>query len=264
MKKIALIGGAGRIGRILYENLKHKYDLLLVDIRDDNELPVTIADVSDFESLKAAIPENTNVIFDLTAYEKRLQDVDSDHFEGFQNVYARGIFNVLGVARQHGIPKVLYASSIHVNWFGTKSSKMRRRIRENEYPRPDNIYGAFKLFGESLVRIYSQNHGIQAICLRLGMVTLKNKPPRKNPENSKVYLFHEDLAMIVEAAIEKEINFGIFNAVSLNKGRMLSMRKTIKTLGLRRIDFKLGRNSSRLHRLHKKLACKLGVRSSKN
>jgi len=42
--------------------------------------------------------------------------------------------------------------------------------------RPDSLYGVWKAFGETLGRYYSDNHGLQVTCVRIGSITQADNP----------------------------------------------------------------------------------------
>ncbi len=255
MKKIVLIGGLGRVGQVLMKNLENEYKFLVIDKKLSDDFPAIIADIANFDQLMAAIPEDTDVIIDLAAYRIPDKIPGREDFSVMKETYIQGIYNVFEVAKIKSIPKVIYASTGHVTGMDEKDglSLLGRKITTSDYPNPDGIYGAIKLFGESTGRIYSKNHGIKTICLRLGVVTHNNNYFEKNMRNSRIFLYHEDLISIFKKAIKSEIDFGIFYAVSENKERPWGLKSLRKGLKLKLSDFVKKKNSSFLHKLQHKI-----------
>jgi nucleoside-diphosphate-sugar epimerase len=254
MKNIVLIGGLGRVGKVLSNGLGNEYRFLIIDKNLTDGFPAVIADIANFDQLMAAIPEDTDVIIDLTAHKISDKNPGREDFTIMKETYVQGIYNVFEVARTKSIPKVIYASTGHVTGLDERSglSQPGRKITTTDYPKPDGVYGAMKLFGESVARLYALHHGIKSVCLRLGVVTQNNNYAVKNKRNSRIFLYHEDLITIIKKAIESEIDFGIFYAVSENKEKPWSLKSLRKGLKLKRRDFVKMKNSSLLHKIFHK------------
>jgi len=255
MKKIILIGGLGRVGQVLMKNLGNEYKFLVIDKNLSDDFPAIIADIANFDQLMATIPEETDVIIDLTTYRIPDKIPGREDFSLMKETYIQGIYNVFEVAKIKSIPKVIYASTSHVTGMDERDglSLLGRKITPADYPKPDGIYGAMKLFGESIGRVYSSNHGIKTICLRFGLITQNNRFFKKKIRNSRIFLYHEDAISIIKNAIESDIEFGIFYAVSENKERPWSLKSLRKGLGIKRSGFVSKKNSSFLHKLQHKI-----------
>lgn len=79
-------------------------------------------------------------------------------------VNVTGTVNVFEAARHHGVQQVSHASSIAV--FG-KASDYGTRVLPAEAPRlPSTLYGAYKVAGEDLAKVYWNDHGIRSVGLR--------------------------------------------------------------------------------------------------
>ena len=75
-----------------------------------------------------------------------------------------GVWNVYDSARRHGVKRVVFASSNHVNGFYRQDEV----ISPADPMRPDGHYGLSKAFGENVARFYFDRHGIESVCLRIG------------------------------------------------------------------------------------------------
>lgn len=98
-----------------------------------------------------------------------------------------GTSNVFEAARLFGIKKVIYLSSAAV--YGENTSRL---LNENEKPDPATIYGASKITGEYLAKIYTNEFGLQVTSLRIPFVY---GPGRK---------MHEPIKFLLEKAIKGE------------------------------------------------------------
>ncbi|MCF8365568.1 MAG: NAD(P)-dependent oxidoreductase [Bacteroidales bacterium] len=250
MKKIALIGGLGRIGHVIYTQLKHKYEFVIIDKQASDTIAVIHADVSDYQSLIEAIPKDTNILFDLTAYKLPEKSMGNKDFEVMKQTYIQGIYNVFEAAKTLNIKSVVYASTCHVTGLYEKDglSLPGRKIKTSDYPKPDSIYSSMKLFGESIARLYALNHKIKVICLRFGAVKTHSLIYKVSKSNKSIFLFHEDLIKIIESVFESDIDFGIYYAVSENAGKPWNTRQLKRDLKLKRSDFVARKNSTLFHK----------------
>jgi len=246
MLKVVLIGGLGTIGQIIYNGLGEKYTFVVIDKRNDERISVVNADISDYQSLFKAVPEDADILVDLTAHKSLLSLVEKEDFELMKQIYVQGIYNVFEVAKVLKIPKVIYVSTSHVTGLYENDgySLLKREIKETDYPQPDGVYGAMKLFGESIARLYAKHHRIKTICLRFGGVNPGNLLNQYYHRRHRIILYHEDLLKIAEAAFVSDIDFGIYYAVSNNADKPWSIYKLRKHLKLKHSDFVKRENSS--------------------
>jgi uronate dehydrogenase len=97
--------------------------------------------------------------------------------------------------------------------------------------RPDSPYGAGKAFGEAAARHYADQHGLQAICLRIGTVKSDDRPTR--PRHYATLLTHADLVRLVAAALEapEELRFAVVYGVSANTWRFWDVADAEAAIG---------------------------------
>lgn len=72
-----------------------------------------------------------------------------------------GTLNVLEAARQHGVPRVIMASSAAI--YGNDPALPKQ---ESMWPSPASPYAIAKLTGEHYLQVYSQLYGMQNVALR--------------------------------------------------------------------------------------------------
>lgn len=73
---------------------------------------------------------------------------------------------LLEMARQFGVPRVVFASSLSI--YGTYSAE--QTISERERAAPQDLYGAAKLYVEQCGQAYRERQGLDFVSLRLGRV----------------------------------------------------------------------------------------------
>lgn len=112
-------------------------------------------------------------------------------------------------ARQNGVKRFIFASSNHTIGFHPADTL----VGTTEPPRPSGQYGASKVWGETLGRLYADKHGIEVACLRIGAF-------RETPGNARElggWISHGDMASLARAAVEAEaFHFLIVWGVSAN------------------------------------------------
>lgn len=207
MKKIVLTGAAGRLGRILRAPLSRLCDTFVSsDIAEDigtlnaNERYVR-ADLAD----KAAIMdllEGADMVVHFGAI------VDEAPFEELLGPNFIGAYNVWEAAYQHGLKRVVYASSIHAVGMYPKTEC----VGLDAPHRPDTFYGLAKCFAEDLGRMYWEKRGLEAVCLRI-----LSCAPVGNARALGTWLSDGDLVHLVTRAIDTPVTgFSIVYGVSNN------------------------------------------------
>ena len=141
-----------------------------------------------------------------------------------------GTYNVFEAARQAGVRKIVFASTNHV--MGMYDRDQQWPIYAAQPVRPDSLYGVSKAFGEALGRHYADQCGLSVICLRIGWFL-----PQPRDEISRwMWLSPRDCAQVTWRAIESDLGFGVFYAISANGGRHWDITDTIEKLGYRPDD----------------------------
>ena len=80
-------------------------------------------------------------------------------------------------------------------------------------PRPDGLYGASKVFGEALGRMYADRFGLEVVCLRIG--SFRPRPGERRELST--WLSHDDGVRLVQAALTADgVSFAIVYGASAN------------------------------------------------
>jgi nucleoside-diphosphate-sugar epimerase len=156
--------------------------------------------------------------------------------------------NVLEAARRCDVRRVIYASSLTVNWGTLMLEEPYSLIYEGRYdelsptdvpiltkedpPRPVSYYPASKVWGEALARVYADRYGLSVLCLRIGAVNAEDRVPALGWGRS-AWLSQRDIAQMVQRAIEAPdaLRFDVFYVVSGNKWRWVDIEHARETLG---------------------------------
>lgn len=176
MDRILITGAVGQIGIELTEGLLSRFPASRVvasDIRSAAGAPADIRylDITDKAQIaRLVMEERIDTIFHLAALLSA---------RGEQNpqlafaVNLGGLLNVLEVARQHGVKKVIMPSTIGA--FGPDTPKID--TPDDTLMRPTSMYGITKLTGELLLEYYSRRSGIDGRSLRFpGIISSRTEP----------------------------------------------------------------------------------------
>ena len=193
MKKVALSGASGNMGRMLRVELqKLGVDLRsaggrtpLVPLREGED--VMHGDLRD-PAIVDRLLQGVDVLIHLagTSVEKPLPEIIENNLVALHQVYEG--------ARRNKVRRIVFASSNHA--FGMYSVKDKLELHAPF--RPDGFYGLSKAWGESMARMYWDKHGIEGISLRIGSC---EKAPQ-NFRHLSTWLGHEDTVQLVLRCID--------------------------------------------------------------
>ncbi|MEM9585098.1 MAG: NAD(P)-dependent oxidoreductase [Pseudomonadota bacterium] len=208
MKKIVLTGANGNLGQELRGLLAGLCgELLSTDIAEGvgelypNETFIQ-ADLAEMDQVRPLL-EGAEMVVHFGAI------VDELPFDQMWGPNFMGSYNIWESARQLGVRRVIYASSIHAMGMYPKTTRI-----DAEMPhRPDTYYGFAKCFTEDLGRMYWEKEGIESVHLRIYSCTSK-------PGNARAlgsWLSFDDLRQLVERAIDTPyVGFTIVYGISNN------------------------------------------------
>ena len=228
-RRILITGAAGGVGTILTHRLKDEYDITGHDLRaqPDADSVILGADLADYDAV-LGIMDGIDTIVHLAGAAS-----PESSWDAVLEANIIGTRNLLEAARVAGVRRVVYASSNHA--MGMYDRLEQWPVYPDTLPRPDSLYGVSKAFGETLGRYYFDEYGLSFIALRIGWVS---GDPTLVDEDvlHAMWLSEDDTAQVVRCAIEAEVDFGIYYAISDNPNRRWSMTNTMLELGYRPRD----------------------------
>jgi len=227
-KRVLITGAAGRIGSSLADLLKERYDLRVHYHRTVPEQPpvsdIAIADISQYDQV-AAMMSGMDAVVHMAG-----EPSTTGSWESVRERNIVGTYNVCEAARQAGVRKIVFASTNHV--MGMYDRDQQWPVYASQPVRPDSLYGVSKAFGEALGRHYYDQYGVSVICLRIGWFM----PEPTNEIARWMWLSPRDCAQVTWRAIESDLGFSVFYAISQNGGRHWDITDTIQKLGYRPED----------------------------
>jgi uronate dehydrogenase len=188
---LLLTGAAGGVGTALRERLKANCTVLRLSDRVDfgpaqAGEEMALADLSDAAAVSAMVQGCQAIV--------HMGGVSVEGpFDPILQANIVGIYNLYEAARQHGVKRVVFASSNHVTGFYRQSDT----ITPAHPPRPDSLYGVSKAFGEDLSRMYFDRYGIETACVRIGSAFAEPRDRRMLAS----WLSFDDLHRLITACL---------------------------------------------------------------
>ena len=252
--KVLVTGATGHIGSSTYLELSERpdrYEVYGLDRTVDHSqrLPqrnthIAIpderffeSDLADFGAVREAV-SGMDVVVHLGA-----DPGDDGSWESLRDNNVIGTYNVFEAAHQSGVARVVAASSIMVSQ-GHREQEPFKSIYEKRwenipegYPmispdvpaEPRGLYGATKVWTESLARVYA-NKGMSCVCIRIGQVE-RDRPRPSNGHD--IFVSQRDIVQIMERSInaDESVRFGIFYGMSNNDYRWVDIEQAKEMIG---------------------------------
>jgi len=238
--RILITGINGTIGKVLRAALQDDHDLFGLDRVSPLSDRISFANIAEYEKVARVVEQFSplDCIIHLAG--------DASVTASWESVLVANIIgtrNVFEAAREFQVKRVIFASSNHVTGayegfepnLHLHTQPEPPKISTQDPIRPDSDYGVSKAFGEAVARYYCARWGIEAICLRIGAV-LSNDDPTSDAHLRKVWLSHRDLVQLVEKSLTTNVVFGIYYAISNNKGAFWDIANARVELGYAPLD----------------------------
>ncbi len=210
--RILLTGSAGGVGTLFRAAAADRFEVVCFDRVPTPGVPdALVADLADGAALERAA-RGCDTIVHLGGFPN-----PSDFLSVILPANVVGTFRMYEAAVRAGVKRVVFASSVQVeavSWTLPPGT----RVTEAMAAVPMNVYGASKVFGESLGRIYHHRHGLEVICLRLGHVVTPAREAgllvRGAIPSSVVLTAADAEEILIRAVTEPGIGFAILPAYS--------------------------------------------------
>ncbi len=188
-EKILVIGANGQIGSVLTEALRAAFgtnNVIATDIRqvDGHDGPFELLNVLDRQAMGEII--NRHGITQIYHLAAILSAKGEQNPLQTWDINMGGLFNVFEVARESGISKVFFPSSIAV--FGADIP--RQMTPQNAILKPTTVYGMSKASGELWSQYYFQKYGLDVRSLRYPGVIGWQSDPGGGTTDYAVDIYH--------------------------------------------------------------------------
>jgi nucleoside-diphosphate-sugar epimerase len=193
-KRILVTGATGQIGSELTMELRKRYDgknvVATGHKRKPGEKllksgPFEYVDTVDKENIEKVVSKyDVDTIYHLAAV---LSAVGEENPQFAWHVNMDGLYNVLEVARECGIARVFWPSSIAVFGLGAP----RVNTLQDTVLTPGTMYGVTKVAGELLCNYYFSRFGLDVRSVRYPGIISSETPPGGGTTDYAVEIFYE-------------------------------------------------------------------------
>ena len=226
---VLLTGAAGRIGTAFREAHCERYRFRLADLHTDAlaETPganheIVRLDISDADACRGAC-EGIDTVVHLAADPSPEADWESSLLPN--NI--QGVVNVFRAASEAGCRRVIFASSVHA----VGGLQEDEAIADDAPPRPVNLYGASKAFGEAVASTYSAA-GLSGIAIRIGAYDAPWFHESGDATAAMAYVSARDLNDLLVRCIETEdVSYAVVAGISDNARKRFDLIQTRRLLG---------------------------------
>ncbi len=213
---VLLTGAGGRVGPSILGPFKERYDLRLLDKSPIANEPETIlSDLSDITVLEQAM-QGVDVVVHLAA-----RSDEDDFMTELLQPNVVGLYNVMEAARRANVRRVVFASSVQASG----SFPHEQKIEVTDVPRPTSVYGATKVWGETLGRWYYDRHKIEFVAVRIGWFQDYDSPRLTERGGARtIWLSPRDCGEIFVRAVETpDVGYAIVYGTSKTVRERLSL-----------------------------------------
>ena len=236
LQRVGITGANGTIGRVLMKGLEGGYELTPFT-RRPVDFPSTIVNFDSAAEVEGAF-QGLDAVIHLAADPSPVAD-----WERIRTHNIEAMYQVLEECRRAGVKRLVFASTnhtMHGNSMLTKPETLDTswtiRMKLDDPPNPDSYYAVSKLFGENLGKLYSEQHGVEFVGLRIGWLTARDDPAALRGTPSKDYmramfLSHRDCVEAHRRALEVDARFLLAYVISDNDRRVFDLEETARLLG---------------------------------
>ncbi len=230
--KVLLTGAHGRVGKTFLEEYEKRY----------NKNYEIILGVHRKTSKKGKYKQRKIELTNLKTLKKALKGIDvvihlaananpNASFKETLNPNIIGTYNLFEAAKQAKCSRVVFASSVHaIQGYGHN-----HQVKHTENPRPIDLYGASKVYGEALCHVFFSQFGLSCLAIRIGAFTSNDR--LRNVCFSRHDYDHiisqRDLSQLIHKCIiaPKKVKYGILSGISNNKKKDMELAFAKKLVG---------------------------------
>lgn len=164
--KVLITGSSGNLGKALSIRCKEKgYNVIGLDKKTSEETSI-VCNIIDKKEIDRCM-EGVDIVFHTATLHK--PHIVTHTYRDFIETNTIGTHNLLESATKNNVKTFIFSSttSIYGDMLAPDQGRPSSWIDENTHIESKNIYGSTKLGSEELCRVFSRNHGLNCIVLRL-------------------------------------------------------------------------------------------------
>lgn len=228
MRKILLTGATGRIGASFFRYARERYDFRLAARRieameDVGEHETFRLDVADLDACQAACA-GVDTVVHLAADPS----TKADFYGSLLDNNIKGAYNIFRAAKDQGCQRVVYASSVQA----MEGYPLDYQPRDTDAPRPLNLYGATKAFGEAAGHYFAVVEGLSVLAVRIANYQGNSDSMQADGRRLSAWISERDMNQLLERCIlAPDLQYAILQAVSDNRFKRLDITSARELVG---------------------------------
>ena len=225
---VLLTGAAGRIGSAFRQAHGDTYCFRLGDLITEglDQTPGNDHEVVHLDVANAAACAKACAGIDTVVHLAADPSPEADFEGSLLDTNIRGVVNVFRAASEAGCRRVVFASSVHAI-AGYPSDDP---LPDNAPPRPKNLYGASKAFGEAIAATYAAA-GLSGIAIRIGAYDAPWFRERGDARDAAAYLSARDMNQLLVRCVETpDIDYAVVAGISDNRHKRFDLIQTRRLL----------------------------------
>lgn len=231
-RKVLVTGAAGRIGKAFVAAQQDRYALRLGDIDSGALAPMgsdaVQLDVGDLAACMRACA-GVDTVLHLAADPSP----DADFHTSLLPTNIIGCYNVFLAAKAQGCRRVVFASSAQA----VEGYPVDVQVHEDMAPRPKNMYGVSKAFGEALASLFADDGSLVTVAVRIANVAAFHAGERHSARDVAAFISERDVVQLLARCIDADLSgFTVVHGVSENRYKRLSIERTRSVLDYRPRD----------------------------
>lgn len=230
-RKILVTGAAGKIGSAFWTAYGDELDLRLADVdvtriaHSGESLSLDITDLP--RCLEAC--EGIHTVIHLAADP----NPDADFMTSVLPVNIVGTYNMLLAAKTQGCKRFIFASSAQA----IEGYPKDVQVHECMAPRPGNLYGVGKAFGEALASMFANDAQMTTVAVRIANVAQFQPGETHSHRDVAAFISVRDVVALLRNCVEAELEgYHVVHGVSDNRYKRLAIAKTREVVGYAPLD----------------------------
>ncbi|MEB6334596.1 NAD-dependent epimerase/dehydratase family protein [Serratia rhizosphaerae] len=226
--RILITGAGGRVATVYRRAIAGRHALrlaerdtaCLTDIGAHDE--IIACDIRDLQACRRAC-DGIDTVLHLAADPSP----DADFCGSLKDNNILGTFNIFRAAKDAGCRRVVFASSAQA----VEGYPLDYQVRPDDAPRPKNLYGASKAFGEGIAAYFAYQEGLSALSVRLANFCTLEPGQQVSARDMSAFLSHRDAADLLDRCIRVDgVHYAVVHGISDNRYKRLSLEETSRLL----------------------------------
>lgn len=231
-RKVLVTGAAGRIGSAFVRSQHDRFDLRLGDL-DTARLSQADGELIHLDVTDPAACMRACAGIDTVIHLAADPLPDADFHTSLLPTNMIGTYNMFLAAKAQGCKRVVFASSAQA----VEGYPLDVQVHEGMPPRPKNMYGVGKAFGEALAAFFAYESTLVTVAVRIANVAEFHEGEQHSARDVAAFISERDVVHLLARCVQADLTgFTVVHGVSDNRYKRLAIDHTRKVLDYRPRD----------------------------